>query len=100
MQVSKQLLILHVQYSPLLTSHTHGIFCVAPRNFSRGKTKNYVWHSELPCVEKGFATPRNYHSHSHCHVWLILKAMPRAVTHDEETHYTHCFEAYLHCIIN
>ena len=39
-------------------------------------------------------------SHCHCHAWLILKAMPRAVTRDEETHYTHCFEAYSQCIIN
>ena len=34
-------------------------------------------------------------SHSHWHACLILKAMSHAVTRDEETHYTHCFEAYL-----
>jgi len=26
--------------------------------------------------------------------------MPPAVTREEETHYTHCFEAHLYCIIN
>jgi len=36
-------------------------------------------------VENGFAT---HGGHSHCHGWLILQAMPRAVTCDEETHYT------------
>ena len=68
--------------------------------FPCGKTMhgmvNYLaWKRVLPSQE--IAT---HGSHSHCHAWLILKAMPRAVTRDEETHYTHCFEAYLHCIIN
>ena len=88
-----------LQYSPFITSHTRGIYSVAPCNFSHGKTKNYVWHGELPRVEKGFSTPRN------CHAWR-WKPMPlvanikTTVTHIEETHYTHCFEIYLYCILN
>jgi len=79
-----------------------GIFGMAPRNFSRGKTKNYAWHGELSRVEKGFATPRN------CHAWQSkplpcvpnIRAMPLEVCRVDETQYTHCFEAYLDCIIN
>ena len=55
----------------------------------------HTWKTVLPCKENAMCS-----SHSHCHVWLILKAMPCAVTRDEKTHYTHCFEAYVHCIIN
>ena len=50
----------------------------------------HTWKRVLPRQE--IAT---LGSHSHCHAWLILKAMSHAVTRDEETHYTHCFEAYL-----
>ena len=59
-----------LQYSPFITSHKRGIFSVAPHKFSRGKTKNYVWHGELPRVEKGFPTPRN------CHMWQS-QTLPR-----------------------
>jgi len=30
---------------------------------SMARLKIYAWHGELPCLEKGFATPRN------CHAW-------------------------------
>ena len=36
-----------VQYSPLITSHMHGTFSVAPCNFSRDKTKNDARHGAL-----------------------------------------------------
>jgi len=66
------------------------------------RLKIYVWHGELPPVKR--VLPRQEiamrGSHSHCHVWLILKAMLCPVTRDEETHCTLCFEAYLHCIIS
>ena len=92
----QSIVLTKVQYSPFITSHTHGIFSVAPRNFFRGKTKNYEWHSELPRVENGFTMPRNSHA------WQLkplprvanIKARPRTVTYAEETYYTHCFEAY------
>ena len=61
-----RLIFAQIQYSPFITLHTRGIFSVAPRNFSHGKTKNYAWHGELPRVEKGFTTPRN------CHAWQLL----------------------------
>ena len=89
-----------LQYSSLITSHTRGIFSMAPHNISHG---NYVWHGVLPRVEKSLAAPRNCHvwrSQPYYHTWLISKAMACAVTRDEETHYSHCFEAYLYHIIN
>ena len=60
-----------------------------------GMVNYHAWKRVLPRQE---ITMRD--NHSLCHVWLTLKAMPRAVTRDEETDYIHCFEAYLHCIIN
>ena len=59
------------------------------------RLKIYAWHGKLPCVEKGLPHQETdtRGSYSHCNVWLILKAMPRVVTCDEETHYAHCFEA-------
>jgi len=65
------------------------------QKFMHGMLNYHTWKRVLPRQEIAMRG-----SHSHCHMWLILKAMPRAVTHDEEIHYTHCFEAYLHCIIN
>ena len=91
-----------LQYSPFITSHTRGIFSMAPRNFFRGKTENYAWHGELQCVEKGFATPRNSHAWQSKPLPRManIKVMPRTVTHDEETYYTHCLEAYVYRNIN
>ena len=51
-----------------------------------GMVNYHVWKRVLPCQEIAM---RGSHSHR-----LILKAMPRAVTREEETHYTHCFKAY------
>ena len=54
----------------------------------------HAWKRVLPCQEIAMCG-----SLGHCHAEVILKAIPCAVTRDEETHYTHCFEAYLvHCI--
>ena len=55
-------LLTYLQYSPFITSHTHDIFSVGPRNFFRGKTENHAWHDDLPHVEKGFDMPRNSHA--------------------------------------
>ena len=75
---------------------------MAPRNFFRGKTENYAWHGELPRMEKGFATPRNFHAWQSKPLPRVanIKAMSCTVTHVEETYYTHCLEAYVYRIIN
>ena len=73
----------------------HATFPVVRQKITHGIVHYHAWKKTLPHQE--IATRG---CHSHCHMWLISKAMPRAVTRDEETHYTHCFEAYLYCIIN
>ena len=37
-----------LQYSPFITSHMRGIFCMAACDFSHGKSKSYAWDWSLP----------------------------------------------------
>ena len=96
------------QRNCLLFSTKHSIYnfthawYLAPHNFSRGKTKNLCMTWWITTYGKGFCHAKKLPRVAVTAIatFVILKAMPRAVTRDEETHYTHCFEAYFHCIIN
>ena len=68
MPAQTQLLIqCTVQYSPFITSHKHGIFSVAPRNFFRGMVNYHAWKRVLPRQKNSHRWQLNGH------VWLILK---------------------------
>jgi len=57
-----------IQYRPVITSHTRGIFCVVPRNTTALAT-------ELNCVAHGgFAA---WHTRVVCHACASLRGMPR-----------------------
>ena len=82
---------LQVQYSPFITSHMRDILGVAPRNFSRGKSKIYVWDWSLPRrgtrrVERDchsmtmqHVESSDYHAWNYCLVWLIQVVLANAL---------------------
>ena len=83
-------------------SHCHTWLTLKQCHVQSLVLRKHTVFTVLKLIYTVLLTPRN------CHAWRSkplphpakIKAMPRAVNRVEETHYTHCFEAYLYSIIN
>jgi len=68
----------HVQYRPVITSHTRGIFCVVPRNTTALATELSsvahggfaAWHTRVVCHACDFTSCHPWHF-TRRHAWLL-----------------------------